>query len=93
MMMPASRIVSAIRGAVRQLIRSERARQGAGKSIDRILLADQDQLAGPASLSSQAIAHFESSSNEGVLRDRHLILRAHPRVTSAASGLYSCTHG
>jgi hypothetical protein len=75
------------------LIRSERARQGAGKSIDRILLADQDQLTGPASLSSQAIAHFEPSPNEGVLRDRDLILGAHLRVASAASGLYSCSHG
>jgi len=32
------------------LIWSEGARQGAGKSIDRILLADQYQLTGPAGL-------------------------------------------
>lgn len=48
--------------------------QGAGKSIDRILLADQDQLTWSAGLGPKAIANFEPSSSEGVLRDRHLVL-------------------
>jgi len=74
------------------MIRSERARQGAGKSIDGILLADQDQLTGPAGLGPKAIAHFEPCPNKGVLGDRDLILRTHPCIAPTAPGLYSCTH-
>jgi hypothetical protein len=72
---------------------TEGTRQGAGKSIDWILLTDEDQLTWSASLGSEAIAHFESSTNEGVLRDRDLILGAHLRVPTAAGGLYSRAHG
>jgi hypothetical protein len=75
-----------------KLIWSEGARQGAGESIDRILLTDQDQLTWSACLGPEAIAHFEPSPNEGVLGDRDLILGAHFGIASAANGLYSCTH-
>jgi hypothetical protein len=75
-----------------EVIWSEGTRQGAGKSIDRILLADQDQLTWAAGLGPEAIAHFEPSPNEGVLGDRDLILGAHPGVSATSIGLYSCTH-
>jgi hypothetical protein len=72
---------------------TEGARQGAGKSIDRILFTDQDQLTWSAGLGPEAIAHLKPSPNEGVLWNRDLILSAHLRVPSAAGGLYSFTHG
>ncbi len=75
-----------------EVIWSERAGQRPCKSIDWVLLADQDQLTGPAYLGPEAIAHFEPSPNQGVLRDRDLVLGTYPGVPSTSTGLYSRTH-
>ena len=62
------------------MIRSEGARQGAGKSIDRIILADQDQLTRPAGLGPET--HF------GVLTAMAVLLFVGATGKSAQFPLY-----
>lgn len=66
--------------------------EGPGERGDWVICSHQRHFPGVSNLDTQAITGTKASAREGVHRDRHLVLGAHPSLATPACVLYLSFH-